>query len=249
MPVAAAEEKQGGLMPVAMQVTQPDRPQPVALPAAAAAPGAKRPVLSVVSSGSSDSSDSGSGSGSSRLAAERRTSHQAVVIDGAIEEAEAKSGGGSSNVEPGNPRDRVRAAAKARKAKSRELGGEPMRRRENKAQRKAWPKATALRRTKEWRAVAAAVASACTGHRKPCRRNGPLWKDGPNKGRFFWTCAEGERCDFFEWVTCRGRPLVVTAAAATAATNDSGSDSGSDSDSEDDETAPMISESAKDNIK
>lgn len=60
-----------------------------------------------------------------------------------------------------------------------------------------------------WKSLLGGLGPAplCKGHKEPCVLR-MVKKDGPNKGRQFYTCARGEglksnpeaRCDFFKWV-------------------------------------------------
>ena len=41
-------------------------------------------------------------------------------------------------------------------------------------------------------------------HKKPCHIQ-KEWKEGPNKGRYFFSCAERASCKFFMWLETEGQ--------------------------------------------
>ena len=54
--------------------------------------------------------------------------------------------------------------------------------------------------TAQWAQVqrAASAAPLCPGHSQPCVRL-QVKKDGPNRGRYFYKCAQRSQCSFFQW--------------------------------------------------
>ena len=45
-------------------------------------------------------------------------------------------------------------------------------------------------------------------HEKPCNIQ-KEWKEGPNKGRYFFSCAERSSCKFFKWVETEDQRKIV----------------------------------------
>ena len=45
-------------------------------------------------------------------------------------------------------------------------------------------------------------------HEKPCDIQ-KEWKEGPNKGRYFFSCAERSSCKFFKWLETEDQRKIV----------------------------------------